>query len=114
MNIMPVFNLAVKGSLYRLHPCSCSYIHSYEDYVKKWIIDQIVEHFSNRSTMFELEDQHRQSSSINNDINKAKTKNSDNIKVFVEDVCWELGNKLAISQDALGPFTILNNVDQEH
>lgn len=92
-----------------------SYIRSYEGHVKKWIFDEIMEHFSNQSTMFEFEDQHLQSSinSINTAVNKAKTKKSDNVKTFVEDVCGELGDKLVISQDTLGPFIILNNADQE-
>ncbi|XP_049425450.1 interferon-induced very large GTPase 1-like [Epinephelus fuscoguttatus] len=92
-----------------------SYIGSYEYYVKKWILDQIVERFSKGSTMFELEDKHVQSSirNITNAINKAKTKKSCNLKTFVEDVCQELGDKLVISQDALGAFMILNNADPE-
>ncbi|XP_049924017.1 LOW QUALITY PROTEIN: uncharacterized protein LOC126404683 [Epinephelus moara] len=92
-----------------------SYIGSYEDYVKKWILDQIVERFSKGSIMFELEDKHVQSSirNITNAINKAKTKKIGNLKTFVEDVCQELGDKLVISQDALGAFMILNNADPE-
>ncbi|XP_037614228.1 interferon-induced very large GTPase 1-like isoform X3 [Sebastes umbrosus] len=92
-----------------------SYICSYEEYVKKRIIDQIVERFSNVSTAFEFEDRHVQSSinRINAAINKAKTEKSDNLKTFVKDVCQELGDKLVISQDALGAFMILNNADQE-
>ncbi|XP_033465770.2 interferon-induced very large GTPase 1-like [Epinephelus lanceolatus] len=92
-----------------------SYIGSYEDYVKKWILDQIVERFSKGSIMFELEDKHVQSSirNITNAISKAKTKKSGNLKTFVEDVCQELGDKLVISQDALGAFMILNNADPE-
>ncbi|KAF1380452.1 hypothetical protein PFLUV_G00163890 [Perca fluviatilis] len=92
-----------------------SYICSYEEYVKKWTLNQIVERFSNQSTTFKFEDQHLQSSvrSINNAINKAKTKKSGNLKTFVKNVCQELGDKLVISQDALGAFMILNNADQE-
>ncbi|XP_034713264.1 interferon-induced very large GTPase 1 [Etheostoma cragini] len=92
-----------------------SYICSYEKYVKKWTLDQIVERFSNPSTAFKFEDQHLQSSvrSINNATNKAKTKQSGDLKTFVKNVCQELGDKLVISQDALGAFMILNNADQE-
>ncbi|XP_051284665.1 up-regulator of cell proliferation isoform X7 [Dicentrarchus labrax] len=92
-----------------------SYICSYENYVKEWILDRIVEHLSNGSKMFEFEDKHLQSSirSINNAINKAKTEKSGNLKTFVKNVCQELGDKLVISQDALGAFMILNNADQE-
>ncbi|XP_070710590.1 interferon-induced very large GTPase 1-like [Pempheris klunzingeri] len=92
-----------------------SYICSYEVYVKKWILDQIVKHFSSGSATFELEDQCLLSSisSINDAINKAKKQNSVSLKKFVEVVCRELGDKLVISQDALGAFMILNNADQE-
>ncbi|KAA8578258.1 hypothetical protein FQN60_018738, partial [Etheostoma spectabile] len=91
------------------------YICSYEKYVKKWTLDQIVEHFSNPSTLFQFEDQHLQSSvrSINNAINKAKTEKSGDLKTFVRNVCQELGDKLVISQDAFGAFMILNKADQE-
>uniref|UniRef100_A0A3B4VM32 VLIG-type G domain-containing protein n=1 Tax=Seriola dumerili TaxID=41447 RepID=A0A3B4VM32_SERDU len=91
-----------------------SYICSYEEYVKKWILDQIVTHFSNGSKMSEFEDRHIQSSinSINDAINNAKMKKS-NLKTFVHHVCQELGAKLVISQDALNAFMILNNANQE-
>ncbi|XP_033992195.1 interferon-induced very large GTPase 1-like isoform X2 [Trematomus bernacchii] len=90
-----------------------SFICSYEHYVKEWILNKILERFSDGSTMFE--DQHLQScvNSINNAIQKAKTEKSGNLKSFVEDVCQELGDKLVISQDALGAFMILNNANQE-
>ncbi|XP_038587655.1 up-regulator of cell proliferation-like isoform X2 [Micropterus salmoides] len=92
-----------------------SYICSYEDHVKKWTHKQIEEHFSKGDRVCEFEDRHVLSSisSINDAINKAKTKKSGNVKTFVEDVCQELGDKLVISQDALGAFMILNNADQE-
>ncbi|KAM6894196.1 up-regulator of cell proliferation-like [Lycodopsis pacificus] len=91
------------------------YICYYEEYVKYWILQQILERFSNGSTMFELEDKHVQSSirSINDAVNKAKTEKSGNLKSFIQNVCQELGDKLVISQDALGAFMILNNADQE-
>ncbi|KAJ4922850.1 hypothetical protein JOQ06_025922 [Pogonophryne albipinna] len=90
-----------------------SFICSYENYVKNWILNKIVEHFSNGSTMFE--EQHLQScvNSINNAIQKAQTEKSGNLKSFVDVVCQELGDKLVISQDALGKFMILNNANQE-
>ncbi|XP_067435530.1 interferon-induced very large GTPase 1-like [Thunnus thynnus] len=92
-----------------------SYISSYEGYVKKWTLNQIKEHFSDPSKALEFEDRHIQSSisSINNAINKAKTGRSGNLKTFVEDICKELGDKLVISQDALGAFMILNNAEEE-
>ncbi|TNN29198.1 Interferon-induced very large GTPase 1 [Liparis tanakae] len=92
-----------------------SYICSYEKYVKNWILNKIVERFSEDSTMFEFEDRHVQSSIriINAAVNKAKTEKSPNLESFVKNVCQELGDKLVISQDALGAFMILNNADQE-
>ncbi|XP_049424442.1 up-regulator of cell proliferation-like [Epinephelus fuscoguttatus] len=89
------------------------YILSYEPYARKQILDQIVERFSEGSTMFE--DKHVQSSirNITNAINKAKTKKTGNLKTFVEDICKELGDKLVIPQDALGAFMILINADPE-
>ncbi|KAL4007024.1 aminopeptidase N [Sarotherodon galilaeus] len=92
-----------------------SYIRSYENYVKSWILEQIRKHFSNQSTVFEFEDQHVRSctDSINSAINKAKTRESEDLKAFVEDICKELGDKLVITQDALGAFMILNNADKE-
>uniref|UniRef100_A0A3P8TTS5 Si:dkey-85k7.12 n=1 Tax=Amphiprion percula TaxID=161767 RepID=A0A3P8TTS5_AMPPE len=91
------------------------YSSSYESYVKERILQQIEERFSNSSATFEFEDRHLQSSisSINDAIKKATTGNSDNLKKFVEDICKELGDKLVISQDALGALMILNKADQE-
>ncbi|XP_019210871.1 up-regulator of cell proliferation-like [Oreochromis niloticus] len=92
-----------------------SYICSYEKYVKTWILNQILKHFSTPSAAFQFEDRHLQSSirSIDDAINKAKTGNSDNLDRFVKEICKELGDKLIISQDALGAFMILNNANKE-
>ncbi|XP_041840347.1 up-regulator of cell proliferation-like [Melanotaenia boesemani] len=91
------------------------YIHSYEDYVKSWIFDQTVEHFSNGVTTLQFEDRHLQSSinSIKDAIKKTEIKNVGHLKTFVEEICKELGDKLVISQDALNGFLFLNNVDVE-
>ncbi|XP_028998392.1 up-regulator of cell proliferation-like isoform X2 [Betta splendens] len=93
----------------------CSYISSYENYVKNWILNQIVTRFSDGPKMSEFEDQCLQSAinSINAAINKAKTGKNIDFKTFVEDVCRELGDKLVISQNALGAFMILNNADKD-
>ncbi|CAI5689302.1 unnamed protein product [Oreochromis niloticus] len=92
-----------------------SYINSYEKYVKTWIHNKIVEHFSTVSKISEFEDRHLNSciKSINDAINKAKNEKSDELKTFIEDICKELGDKLVISQDALGAFMILNNAVKE-
>ncbi|KAF7660085.1 hypothetical protein LDENG_00288810 [Lucifuga dentata] len=94
------------------------YLHhilSYEEYVKNWIFDQMVEHFSNGSTKFEMENRHLQTTirSIQDAIKKARNDKNGNLVKFVEDFCKELGDKLVISQDALGAFMILNNADKE-
>ncbi|XP_039856985.1 up-regulator of cell proliferation-like [Simochromis diagramma] len=91
-----------------------SYIDSYEKYVKTWIHHQIVEHFSTVSVS-EFEDRQLQSCirNINDAINKAKRGMGDDMKTFVEDICKELGDKLVISQDALGAFMMLNNADKK-
>ncbi|XP_029311090.1 up-regulator of cell proliferation-like isoform X2 [Cottoperca gobio] len=91
-----------------------SYISSYKEYVKEWILNQIVERLSKDSTMFKLEDKHVQSSirSISDAIDKANTEKSGNLKTFVKNVC--LGTpKLNISKDALNAFLILENAEQD-
>ncbi|KAL4008567.1 hypothetical protein ACER0C_002419 [Sarotherodon galilaeus] len=92
-----------------------TYICSYEKYAKSWILQQIKKRFSNESSVFAFEDRHLRSciDSINSAINKAKTRESDDLKTFVEGICKELGDKLVITQNALGAFMILNNADKE-
>ncbi|XP_062240585.1 interferon-induced very large GTPase 1-like [Platichthys flesus] len=91
------------------------YIRSYEVYVKKWILDQTVKHLSKDSKMFELVDQHLDSSisSIKAAIHKATKKTSTDLKTFINNFCQELGDTLVISQDALGDFMMLNKANQE-
>ncbi|XP_039896579.1 up-regulator of cell proliferation-like [Simochromis diagramma] len=92
-----------------------SYVDSYEKYVKTWILNQLVEHFSTVTTISEFEDRHLQSCirSLYDAINKAQRGMGEDLKTFIEDICKELGDKLVISQDALGAFMILNNADKE-
>ncbi|XP_023202514.1 up-regulator of cell proliferation-like [Xiphophorus maculatus] len=89
------------------------YICSYEDYLKSQISDRIKKHFSDGSILGEIEDRHLESSisSINGAIKK--TTATDSLKTFVEEICKELGDKLVISQNALGAFLVLNNADQK-
>ncbi|XP_041841939.1 up-regulator of cell proliferation-like [Melanotaenia boesemani] len=91
------------------------YIRSYEDYVKTWILDQIFDEFPDANSKFEFEDRRLKISisNINNAINEAKRKNSSDLQMFVKDICKELHDKLAISQDACRAFMILNQADQE-
>ncbi|XP_043954198.1 interferon-induced very large GTPase 1-like [Gambusia affinis] len=89
------------------------YICSYEDYLKSQISDRIKKHFSDGSILGEIEDRHLESSisNINGAIKKAVA--TDSLKTFDEEICKELGDKLVISQDALGAFLVLNNADQK-
>ncbi|XP_062239740.1 up-regulator of cell proliferation-like isoform X2 [Platichthys flesus] len=91
------------------------YIRSYEGYVKEWILDQTEKHLSKDSKMFELVDQHLDSSlsSIKAAIHKATKKTSADLKTFINNFCQELGDTLVISQDALGDFMMLNKANQE-
>uniref|UniRef100_A0A672GVK6 Up-regulator of cell proliferation-like n=1 Tax=Salarias fasciatus TaxID=181472 RepID=A0A672GVK6_SALFA len=92
-----------------------SFTSSYESFVKKWILQKIQEHFLISSKTFEFEKRHLETSVsyINEAIEKAKTLNRENVKNLVEDICKELGDKLAMSQDALGASMFLNNADQD-
>lgn len=92
-----------------------NYIGNYEQYVKVWIYEQIVQHFSSQASACEFEELHLQSclSSINAAVKNARKQKSASVKCLVEDICNELSDKLVISQDALGTFMILNTADQE-
>ncbi|XP_013881023.1 interferon-induced very large GTPase 1-like [Austrofundulus limnaeus] len=91
-----------------------SYCRSYESYVKSWISDRIKDHFS-KVSISEFEDRHVQTSidNIKEAIKTPKVETTGSLKTFVENICKELSDKLVISQDALGAFMILNNVNQE-
>ncbi|XP_060886992.1 up-regulator of cell proliferation isoform X2 [Labrus mixtus] len=88
-----------------------SFICSYEWYVKKWILDEMDKVLTNES-LSEFEDRHLGSriKSINDAIQKAQAKEGGNLQELIKDIRQELREKLVISEDALGPFMILNNV----
>ncbi|XP_074526270.1 interferon-induced very large GTPase 1-like [Halichoeres trimaculatus] len=88
-----------------------SYIRSYEQYVKKFILDEMLKLLTNESVS-EFEDRHLRSSiqSINDAVSKAQAKGGDNLQRCIQDIRQELGESLVISEDSLGPFMILNNV----
>ncbi|KAJ0055872.1 hypothetical protein NL108_014164 [Boleophthalmus pectinirostris] len=88
------------------------YTRAYENYVKEWILNKI---YSRSSAVFEFEKQHIQSCvlSINEAVNKAKEGTSENIQIFVKDICKELKDKFSISKEALDTFMVLNNADKE-
>ncbi|XP_061586862.1 up-regulator of cell proliferation-like [Cololabis saira] len=92
-----------------------SCIRNYEGYVKTWILEQIKKHFSDTTKTSGYEEEHLKSSikNIKDAMEKAKSEKSADLKTFVEHICKELGDKLVISQDALGAFMILNNANRE-
>ncbi|XP_041634872.1 up-regulator of cell proliferation-like [Cheilinus undulatus] len=93
-----------------------SYIYSYEQYVKRWIHDEMFKLLTNESDKIsEFEERHLRSSirSINDAIHSAQAKESGNLQEVIQNIRQELGDKLVISDDALGPFMILNNINQE-
>ncbi|XP_074529882.1 up-regulator of cell proliferation-like [Halichoeres trimaculatus] len=89
-----------------------SYVNSYEQHVKKWILDEMLKLLTNESVS-KFEDQHLRSSiqSINDAVNKAQAKEGGNLQKLIQDIRQELGESPVISEDSLGPFMILNNVD---
>uniref|UniRef100_A0A3B3ZWV0 VLIG-type G domain-containing protein n=1 Tax=Periophthalmus magnuspinnatus TaxID=409849 RepID=A0A3B3ZWV0_9GOBI len=91
-----------------------NYICNYEEFIKEWIFKQIMVHFTDQCKILELENKHLHSclGNITSAIKKA-TKVKGSLKEFVDDFCKDLIDKLAISQDALGAFMILNNAEQE-
>jgi len=90
------------------------YIESYEGYVKTRILEKIEEHFSPES-ICKFEDRHLKSiiNSINDALKNSKEQMQGNLTAFVEEICKELGDKLAISKGDLDAFMVLNNADQE-
>ncbi|XP_067117836.1 interferon-induced very large GTPase 1 isoform X2 [Osmerus mordax] len=92
-----------------------SYISTYENFVKKWILDQIKERFSNGSKMYELEERHVKANvkKITEAITKAQTDKNNNLGKFVQIIYKELENTLVIPKDALSAFMILNNANHE-
>ncbi|XP_072314864.1 interferon-induced very large GTPase 1 isoform X2 [Eucyclogobius newberryi] len=91
-----------------------NYIDNYENFIKEWIFQQIVVHFSDTCKISEIENKQLQlcMKNITSAINQA-TKTNGNLKEFIDDFCKDLIDKLVISQDALGAFMILNNANQE-
>ncbi|XP_060782223.1 interferon-induced very large GTPase 1-like [Neoarius graeffei] len=93
------------------------YIRSYERFVKDWILKQITDRFSRGNKLFKLEEQHLKGAimEIKEAIKKAQHKTDKNkrIKIFVQNICRELGKKLVISNDALEAVMALSNAKQE-
>uniref|UniRef100_A0A8C5G0P2 Si:dkey-85k7.12 n=1 Tax=Gouania willdenowi TaxID=441366 RepID=A0A8C5G0P2_GOUWI len=92
-----------------------NYTMCYESYTKTWILKQIEKHFSSSFKLSEFEERVLTTSinNIDDAIQKSLKEKKENLKSFVDDMCHELAAKLAISQDALGAFMILNNANQE-
>ncbi|XP_064787595.1 interferon-induced very large GTPase 1-like isoform X1 [Oncorhynchus masou masou] len=92
-----------------------SYTCHYEDFVKNWILGEMLKRFSQGKKMFELEDSQLKGiiRVITEAITKVQKNKNGNIKELIQDICRELGEKLVIPQDALEATMILNNSNQE-
>ncbi|XP_030636748.1 interferon-induced very large GTPase 1 [Chanos chanos] len=93
------------------------YICSYEHFVKEWILGKILENFSTRQKIFELEERYLKSviKEIIEAITEAqrKTDEQSNIKEFIHHICLELREKLVIPKDALETIVIFNKSNLE-
>ncbi|XP_017327323.1 up-regulator of cell proliferation isoform X2 [Ictalurus punctatus] len=93
-----------------------SYICSYECFVKRWILKQIIDRFSTGNKLFELEQQHLKGAimEIKEAIKKAQHETeTESIKRFIQNMCRELGKKLVIRNDVLEAVMVLSNAKQE-
>ncbi|KAI7795710.1 interferon-induced very large GTPase 1-like [Triplophysa rosa] len=92
------------------------YILTYERFVKRWILGQVTEQFSNGHELFELEERHLKGitketlEAIKMTQNETK---EGGIKGFIHSICRKLGQKLVIPKDALETVMALNNSSQE-
>ncbi|KAI7813904.1 putative interferon-induced very large GTPase 1-like [Triplophysa rosa] len=92
------------------------YILTYERFVKRWILGQVTEQFSNGHELSELEERHLKGitketlEAIKMTHNETK---EGGIKGFIHSICRKLGQKLVIPKDALETVMTLNNSSQE-
>ncbi|CAJ1077444.1 up-regulator of cell proliferation-like [Xyrichtys novacula] len=91
-----------------------SYICSYEQFVRQWILDEIEKLLTNESVS-EFEEQHLKSSIriLTAAVDKAQTKEGGNLEKFIQDFREELVDTLVITEDSLSPFMVLNNVNHK-
>lgn len=92
------------------------YISFYESFVKGWIEDQIIKHFSSNNKVSELEECHLRgiTKEILEAVKSAQNETDESgIKEFIQCICRKLGQKLIIPKDALETVMVLNNASQE-
>ncbi|KAA0720387.1 Interferon-induced very large GTPase 1 [Triplophysa tibetana] len=92
------------------------YISTCERFVKRWILGQVTDQFSNRHELSELEERHLKgiTKETLEAIKMAQNEtNEGGIKGFIHSICRKLGRKLVIPKDALETVMALNNSSQE-
>ncbi|XP_036375645.1 up-regulator of cell proliferation-like [Megalops cyprinoides] len=88
------------------------YISKYEDFVKEWIFNEILEHFSRESSIAQLEARYLKQiirkikAAVDSAQRKAGSGNLD-ICMFIRDICNNLSELLVIPRDALDAVTLL-------
>ncbi|XP_055780222.1 interferon-induced very large GTPase 1-like [Salvelinus fontinalis] len=92
------------------------YINHYEMFVKDWLFDQIVQQLSKDSSLEKLENKHISeivkaiTDTISNIRETTGTKNVNDVKTFIQNICRALEDKLVL-KDALESILILNTAD---
>ncbi|CDQ96984.1 unnamed protein product [Oncorhynchus mykiss] len=93
-----------------------SYIKHYERFVKDWLFDQIVQQLSKDNTLEKLENKHTSeivkmiTDTISNIRETTGTKNVNDVKTFIQNICTALEDKLVLKY-ALDSILILNTAD---
>ncbi|XP_056592705.1 up-regulator of cell proliferation-like [Triplophysa dalaica] len=85
------------------------FIESYEKFVKDFILDKVINHFSAENRMFKLEE--KLIGIVTSEITKAieETENQD-MKGFIQNICTNLKHRLDFPKDAVDRISSLNNV----
>ncbi|XP_036845289.1 interferon-induced very large GTPase 1-like [Oncorhynchus mykiss] len=92
------------------------YINHYESFVKDWLFDQIVQRLSKENSLKKLENKHLSemvkiiTDTISNIRETTDTKNVNDVKTFIQNICRALKEKLVL-KDALESILILNTAD---
>uniref|UniRef100_A0A4W5LAU9 Interferon-induced very large GTPase 1 domain-containing protein n=1 Tax=Hucho hucho TaxID=62062 RepID=A0A4W5LAU9_9TELE len=93
------------------------YIRHYENFVKDWLFDQIVQQLSKDNRLEKSEKKHLSEivKIITDAISNIRKSHSPikNIKTFIQNICSALGEKLVFPKDALDSIMILNNANTE-
>ncbi|KAJ8366325.1 hypothetical protein AAFF_G00361370 [Aldrovandia affinis] len=99
-----------------------SYISSYENFVKEWILGQIVEHFSRGdNSIADMEERlmklitRRIKDVVENVQRKAAEKGEEdmNIRTFIQDMCSNLNETLVFPKHALDAVMVLNKANSK-